>query len=75
MPLIPLLIQNEVNTDADDRLSAFNFCNPFDHVLPVADGTVDSTDRAHLWGMYSGIAVDGSGSVMTPYYYMNLLAG
>lgn len=42
---------------AANRISAFNFCDPFDHVLPVADGTVSAADRAHLWGLYSGIAV------------------
>lgn len=43
------------------RVSAFNFCNPFDHVLPPADGTIGKLDRAHLWGLYSGIAI-GVGS-------------
>ena len=40
----------------DGRFSAFNFCDPFDHILPIADGTVDAVDRQHLWGMYSEIA-------------------
>ena len=58
MPLIPLFVQNELDasdTDLDNLLSAFNWCNPFDHILPFADGTIGETDRAHLWGVYSGI--------------------
>ena len=42
-------------------VSAFNFCNPFDHILPPADGSINRTDRAHLWGLYSGIAVGAGG--------------
>jgi len=38
-------------------LSAFNWCNPFDHIFPFPDATVGEADRAHLWGLYSGIAV------------------
>ena len=57
MPLIPLFVQNEVEADAADRLSAFNFCNPFDYILPFADGTISALDRRHLWGMYT-ITVD-----------------
>ena len=60
MVLVPHFVQNELDAsdnDLDERLSAFNFCNPFDHVLPFADGTIGSTDRAHLWGLFSGIAV------------------
>ncbi len=60
MVVIPHFVQNELDaSDAGlaDRLSAFNWCNPFDHVLPFSDGTVSAADRAHLWGMYSGIAV------------------
>lgn len=37
------------------RYSAFNFCNPFDHVLPVP-GTLTAPDRLHLWGLYSDIS-------------------
>jgi len=62
MPLIPLFIQNEVTGDASSRLSAFNFCDPFDHILPISDGTVIARDRQHLWGMYSGIAAVSAGS-------------
>ena len=60
MPLIPLFVQNELDaSDANlaDRLSAFNWCNPFDHILPFSDGTINAGDRAHLWGMYTGIVV------------------
>ncbi len=63
MALIPHFVQNELDagdTDLAKRLSAYNFCNPFDHVLPFADGTVSAADRAHLWGLYSGIAVGGA---------------
>ena len=60
MPLIPLLVQNEVNTDASSRVSAFNFCDPFDHVLPTP-GTTSYIARQHLWGMYGGIAASPAG--------------
>lgn len=58
MPLIPIFAQNELDsgdTDLADRLSAFNFCDPFDHVLPFTDGSIGALDRQHLWGMYAGI--------------------
>lgn len=45
---------------AATRMSAFNWCNPFDHVLPIPDGSITNTDRAHLWGMYSGIRPGGA---------------
>ena len=35
-----------------DNTTAFNFCNPFDHILPFADGAISAQDRGHLWGMY-----------------------
>ncbi len=60
MVVIPHFVQNELDagdTDLADRLSAFNWCNPFDHILPFSDGTVSAADRAHLWGLYSGIEV------------------
>lgn len=47
--------------DVSNRISAFNFCDPFDHILPLTDGTVSALDRQHLWGLYSGIA---AGSVV-----------
>jgi hypothetical protein len=59
MPLIPIFVQNALTASDSLLLSAFNFCDPFDHVLPFSDGTIDSADRAHLWGMYSGIAISG----------------
>ena len=65
MPLIPLFIQNELDSgdvDLAKRLSAFNFCNPFDNILPFTDGSVGSEDRAHLWGLYSGISISGAGT-------------
>ncbi len=57
---IPHFVQNELDasdTDLAERLSAFNFCNPFDHILPFSTGTVSAADRAHLWGLFSGISV------------------
>jgi len=65
MPLIPLFVQNELDasdTDLADRLSAFNFCDPFDHILPFSDGTVSALDRQHLWGLYTGIAAAAAAS-------------
>ncbi len=55
MPLIPLFIQNEVEGIDIERMSMFNFCDPFDHVLPFVDNEIDSVDRQHLWGLFSGI--------------------
>ncbi len=66
MALITHFVKNELDagdTDLAKRLSAFNFCNPFDHVLPFADGTISAADRAHLWGLYSGIAVAAASAV------------
>ena len=59
MVFIPHFVQNEVSEDAAGRLSAFNFCNPFDHVLPIADNAILAPDRAHLWGLVSTIPVGG----------------
>ena len=42
-------------TGATTRLSAWNFCDPFDHILPLADNNVPALDRQHLWGLYIGI--------------------
>lgn len=56
MPLIPLFVQNELQAAAANRLSAFNFCDPFDHVLPFSDASIGALDRQHLWGLYAGIA-------------------
>ena len=46
--------------DSNDAilLSAFNFCNPFDDVLPFSTGTVSALDRQHLWGLYTGIQAE-----------------
>ena len=60
MTLLPHFVQNELDasdTDLADRLSAFNWCNPFDHILPFSDGAINASDRAHLWGVYAGIAI------------------
>jgi len=57
MTLIPHFVQNELEAgDTAARASAFNFCDPFDHVLPIADGSMSAVDRAQLWGLYSGIS-------------------
>ncbi len=58
MPLIPLFIQLELDVSDSDlaaRMSAWNFSDPFDHVLPFRDSTIDANDRAHLWGAYNGL--------------------
>lgn len=57
MPLIPLFIQNEVDAGDADLLSAFNFCDAGDHILPFSDGSVSDLDQQHLWGLYTGIVV------------------
>ncbi len=44
--------------DPTNRMSAFNFCDPYDHILPPSNGTISEMDRQHLWGMYVGIAAD-----------------
>ena len=41
--------------DTAGRSSAFNFCNPFDYVLPGMAGSIGAADRAHLWGLYVGL--------------------
>ena len=75
MPLIPLFIQNELNADAANRISAFNFCNPFDHILPVPDGTVSALDRQHLWGMYAGIAAAVPPSTSSTFFFQKYILG
>jgi len=42
------------------RFSMLGF-DQFDEVLFQADGAVDADDRAHLLGLYSGIALDTPG--------------
>ncbi len=63
MPLIPLFLQSEVLDDNDNLLSAFNFCDPFDHILPFPDNEINADDRAHLWGLFTGIPI---GDVVSP---------
>lgn len=63
MPLIPIFVQNELDTsdtDLAERLSAWNFCSADDHILPFSDGSISNLDRQHLWGMYAGIAAAGA---------------
>jgi len=38
-----------------NRMSAFNFCSPFDCVLPASDGAIKQANWWHLWGMYVGL--------------------
>ncbi len=38
------------------RMSAFNFSNAWDDILPLSNGTISALDRQHLWGLYIGIA-------------------
>ena len=59
MPVIPLFLAGAsgglgLGTE-QGRKSAYNWCNAWDDVLPPADSSVSSLDRAQLWGMYSGI--------------------
>ena len=70
MPLIPLFYHDPVESgDAPaDRMSAFNFCNPFDHILPFHDGTVSVLDRGHLLGLYSGIQAGSLNDAATTAY-------
>ncbi len=61
--LLWLFNQNELDasdTDLALRLSAFNFCSAEDHILPFTDGSISAGDRAHLWGMYTGILPGGA---------------
>ncbi len=51
-------------TTLAELMSAMNFCNPFDYILPLPDSSIDAADRAHLWGMYSGIAVGAPSEVV-----------
>lgn len=73
MPLIPIFVQNELNASEGSRVSAFNFCNPFDHVLPPVDGSIGALDRQHLWGLYIGIPTSdvtvGIVKYVTRWYY------
>lgn len=58
MVMIPHFVQlelDESDTELRKRISAFNFCDPFDHVLPFSDGIIGKRDRHHLWGMYVGV--------------------
>ena len=65
--IIPLFIQNEVDAGdlAANRMSAYNFCNPFDTVLPLANGEIGQADRQHLMGAYAGILALGAAPVFT----------
>ena len=63
MVFIPHFVQNELQTAAANRLSAFNFCDPFDHILPFADSTMTALDRQFLWGLYTGIAAGGAADI------------
>ncbi len=61
MTFVPHFVQNELDVNDFElakRLSAFNFSDPFDYILPFTDGAISAADRAHLWGLYSGIAAN-----------------
>ncbi len=58
MPIIPLYLLDPVDSNDAILLSDFNFCNPFDDVLPFSTGTVSVLDRQHLWGLSIRIAAD-----------------
>ena len=59
--------------DVNDRASAFNFCNPFDTVLPIVDGSVGKKDRHHLWGL-STANVSESSVVISSHFYLHFLS-
>ena len=49
----------EPSLDAD-LVSAFNFCNPFDIVLPPPAGGVSTLDMQHLWGLSTSVVTTGA---------------
>ena len=57
MPLIPLFLQAGIasSTGAVTRSRMMNFCNGYDYILPIIDGTISAADRAHLVGCYTAI--------------------
>ncbi len=56
MPIIPLLVQNELeSTDSGILISQFNYCDPFGTVYPISDGNTNAADMQHLFGLFSGI--------------------
>lgn len=65
MAFLPLFIHSVLSADndaeetaLDNRLSAFNWCNTSDWgIFPFVGNGGSATGRAHLWGMYSGIAI------------------
>ncbi len=49
---------------ADELASAFNWCSSFDDIFP--DDITSDSDKAHMWGMFSGIAVGEAVVAATP---------
>jgi hypothetical protein len=43
------------------RMSAFNFCNSYDEVLPLVNGEITNVDRYHLWGNYLRFIITATG--------------
>ena len=77
MPLIPLFVDESpiiYSVEARERISAFNFCNPFDHVLPWRDGTINKADRRHLAGLWIGINVGDNDEVFVPWQLFHIVA-
>ena len=66
MPLIPLFLQAGIagGEGAKTRSRMMNFCNSYDYILPVSDGTIDASDRAHLLG----VRMTGSISCFRPIF-------
>jgi hypothetical protein len=63
----PLGTEEGITAADADLLSAFNFCNPFDTVLPPPDSDVSGLDMQHLWGLSTSVAVGALGVSMLDY--------
>lgn len=67
MTLLPHFVQLEVDAgDNADLLSAYNFCNPFDQILPISDGDISVLDMQHLWGLYTGVPASSEAPTPPP---------
>lgn len=47
----------------EKRAAAISAGIPFIVITPLADGTIDAADRAHVADVYSGIAVGPAGEI------------
>lgn len=65
MPLIPLFVQGvrDINISDRDILSAFNFCNLYDHIMPAPRSSVIESDRAHFLGLFTGVLDNIGGEI------------